>query len=118
MSCFAQWERKASLKNKYKFCTHKSEYLCLNGGLFGRRENIKECSECSCVGDASQFRGAVCVGCKEFFLCLAIQHSHAVTSEWRINVFRTPGAKAVTVWSLGLISDREQKDLGVQRQQA
>ena len=37
--------------------------------------------------------------------CLAIQRSHAITSEWRINVFRTPGAKAVTVWSPRIISD-------------
>lgn len=47
-----------------------------------------------------------------------LHHSHAITSERRISVFWTPGAKAVTVWSLGLVSDWEQKDLGVQRQQA
>lgn len=69
-------------------------------------------------GMISNLEVGVSVGCKEFFLCLAIQDSHAIICEWRINVFRTPGAKAVTVWSLGLISDREQKDLGVQRQQA
>lgn len=65
----------------------------------------------SFVGDVSQFRGADCVGCKEFLLCLAIQHSHAITSEWRTNVFRTPGAKAVTVWSPGPFLTENRKTL-------
>lgn len=40
------------------------------------------------------------------------------STEWKDYVFRTHGAKAVTVWSMRLMSDLEQTDLGTQIQQA